>query len=147
MNSNKHTYRAQITGALLISAALITPIASASNGLFALGYGARQVGIAGSGVAFPQDPLIAAINPAGVVFASERSEINLQYFSPSREYTVEGIIPAPPFPGPTVESDSENFFIPSAVKAGKYTDLKPKDIRILYDMAGMKRFDRKRPRR
>jgi len=32
-----------------------------------------------------------------------------------------------------------SFFIPSAVKAGKYTDLKAKDIRTLYDMAGMKR--------
>ena len=42
-------------------------------------------------------------------------EVNLQYFSPSREYTVEGtdFMTAPPFPGPTVESDSENFFIPS----------------------------------
>lgn len=39
-----------------------------------------------------------------------------------------------------------NFFIPSAVKAGQFTDLKPKDIRQLYEMAGMKRFDRKRNR-
>ena len=31
------------------------------------------------------------------------------------------------------------FFIPSKVKAGQFTDLKSKDIRILYDMAGLKR--------
>ncbi|MEO1889494.1 MAG: hypothetical protein ABGX33_06225 [Cycloclasticus sp.] len=73
-----------IISALLLLTALIAPLASASNGLYALGYGARQTAIAGSGVAFPQDPLIAAINPAGVVFASDRTEINLQYFSPSR---------------------------------------------------------------
>jgi len=32
-----------------------------------------------------------------------------------------------------------SFFIPSAVKAGQYIDLKAKDIRNLYEMAGMKR--------
>lgn len=93
---------------------LLPVVGSASNGLFALGYGARQVGIAGGGVAFPQDALIAAINPAGVVFVSEQMEIDIQYFSPSREYTVSGT-PGKfaPFPGAAVKSDSENFFIPS----------------------------------
>jgi long-chain fatty acid transport protein len=109
----------KILGALLLSTAFIAPIASATNGLYSIGYGARQTGIAGSGVAFPQDPLIAAINPAGVVFASHHSEINLQYFAPMREYTIDGPGPMgpmdpPPFPGATVESDSESFFIPSA---------------------------------
>ncbi len=32
-----------------------------------------------------------------------------------------------------------SFFIPSAVKAGQYTDLKPKDIKLLYQMANMQR--------
>jgi 23S rRNA pseudouridine2605 synthase len=32
-----------------------------------------------------------------------------------------------------------HFFLPSAVKAGQYTDLKAKDIRLLYEMAGVKR--------
>jgi len=39
-----------------------------------------------------------------------------------------------------------SFFIPSAVKAGQYTDIKPKDIRMLYEMAGMKRHEKKRVR-
>jgi len=39
-----------------------------------------------------------------------------------------------------------SFFIPSAVKAGQYTDIKPKDIRMLYEMAGMKRHEKKRTR-
>jgi 23S rRNA pseudouridine2605 synthase len=30
-----------------------------------------------------------------------------------------------------------SFFIPSAVKAGQYIDLKSKDIRLLYEMADM----------
>jgi len=32
-----------------------------------------------------------------------------------------------------------SFFIPSAVKSGRFTDLKPKDIKILYEMAGLSR--------
>ena len=32
-----------------------------------------------------------------------------------------------------------SFFIPSGVKSGQFTDLKPKDIKILYQMAGLHR--------
>lgn len=98
------TFKNTLISAVIIITTLVAPNAFATNGLFGLGYGARQNGIAGSGVAFPQDPLIAAINPAGVVFLDKQTEINLQYFSPSREYTIADF---------TVESDSENFFIPS----------------------------------
>ena len=100
----------------IFTAIAVPTIASATNGLFGHGYGARQSGIAGSGVAFPQDPLIAAINPAGVVQLDEKSyEIDVQYFSPRREYTISpspfsGAFP--PFPGPTVESGAETFIIP-----------------------------------
>ncbi len=88
----------------------------ATNGELAHGYGSRQSGIAGSGIAFPQDPLIAAINPAGVVYLEKSREIDLQYFSPMREYTVSSSQFSgsfPPFPGPTVNSESEDFFIPA----------------------------------
>ena len=30
-----------------------------------------------------------------------------------------------------------SFFIPSAIKAGQWTDLKPRDVRELYLMAGL----------
>ena len=108
-------YKNIIASTLILSSCILTPNAMASNGLFAPGYGAKQMGIAGSGVAFPQDALIASINPAGVVFVGEQNNINLHYFSPSRSYTVDGPMgEGAPFPGPTVHSDSENFFIPSA---------------------------------
>ncbi len=59
----------RILAASLAAAATAAPVlVQATNGLFQIGYGSRQAGIAGSGVAFPQDPLIAAINPAGVVY-------------------------------------------------------------------------------
>lgn len=115
MQMTVQRYKNIIASTLLLLSCTIIPNATASNGLFALGYGAKQVGIAGSGVAFPQDALIAAINPAGVVFVGEQNNTNLQYFSPSRGYTVDGPMGASgPLPGPTVYSDSEIFFIPSA---------------------------------
>jgi len=40
-----------------------------------------------------------------------------------------------------------SFFIPSGVKSGQFTDLKPKDIKLLYEMAGMQRPSLSRPDR
>ena len=114
MKNPLQTYKGAIASALLLSTCAIIPNAVASNGLFALGYGAKQAGIAGSGVAFPQDALIASLNPAGVVFVGEQNNISMQFFSPHRSYDVDGVMGAgAPFPGEKVNSDSEIFFIPS----------------------------------
>lgn len=94
----------------------IPQISYATNGIYSHAYGARQSGIAGSGIAFPQDPLIATINPAGVVHLDKTVEIDVQYFNPVRGYTVspsEFSGGFPPFPGDTVESGTESFLIPS----------------------------------
>ena len=102
---------------LSLSLGAVLPLqAYATNGLFSHAYGARQGGIAGSGVAFPQDSLIASINPAGVVHLEKSKEFDLQYFSPTRGYTVEASQFSggfPPFPGGPVESGSNTFIIPS----------------------------------
>jgi len=114
MKNSLQNYKGAIVSALLLSACATIPNAVASNGLFALGYGAKQAGIAGSGVAFPQDALIASLNPAGVVFVGEQNNISMQFFSPHRSYDVDGIMGAgAPFPGEKVSSDSEIFFIPA----------------------------------
>jgi hypothetical protein len=45
---------------------LVTPLlANATNGYFSHGYGAKSQGMAGVGIALPQDALAAATNPAG----------------------------------------------------------------------------------
>jgi long-chain fatty acid transport protein len=102
---------------LSLSLCAVFPMqAYATNGLFGHAYGSRQGGIAGSGVAFPQDSLIASINPAGVVHLDKSVELDVQYFRPIRDYTVTASQFSggfPPFPGGTVESGSESFFIPS----------------------------------
>jgi long-chain fatty acid transport protein len=105
-----------VLGAVIVCLTF-SSIASATNGLFGHAYGVRQAGIAGSGVAFPQDPLIAAINPSGVAYVGRRNEIGVALFSPMRSYEVTGVSPPPPngfppFAGPKVDSDSEFFVVP-----------------------------------
>lgn len=99
--------------ALLVAAA---PPAHATNGYFTHGYGTTNKGLAGAGVALPQDALCAATNPAGLAFLDHRYDVGLAVFNPNREYTVTGSPSGLPgtfglVPG-TVESDSTEFFIP-----------------------------------
>jgi len=101
-----------------VTAALTIPMtAMATNGYFGHGYGTKNKGLAGGGVALAQDAMIAATNPAGMVMVGDRLDLGLAIFSPSsRGYTVTG--PAndgpPAFelePG-SYESDDDYFLIP-----------------------------------
>lgn len=104
--------------AVAMAAGLAVPgLALATNGYFAHGYGTQTKGLAGAGVAFSQDSLAAATNPAGMVLVGERFDIGIAAFSPIREYTASGTSgPQPPpafnLANGTVESDNELFFIP-----------------------------------
>lgn len=91
--------------------------ALATNGYFSHGYGTISKGMAGTGVAWSQDAIAAAANPAGMSFVADRLDVGLEWFSPRREYEVTGNpAGAPPQffylqPG-TYESSSEHFPIP-----------------------------------
>lgn len=123
--------------AVAVSGLLAAPLAHATNGYFMHGYGSKEKGMAGAGVAYKHnDALAAATNPAGMAFVDERLDLGLQIFSPSpRSYTVTGTPPVPvgtPFgptplcPDPTsvpcqtafsvnpgtVESENDIFLIP-----------------------------------
>jgi long-chain fatty acid transport protein len=95
---------------------LMSTSAFATNGYFAHGYGVNDQGMAGAGVALPQDSLDAAVNPANMVFLGKRYDLGIAFFNPNRQYTVSGSPSGPPFfgltPG-TVKSDSKWFVIPS----------------------------------
>lgn len=97
-------------------AVLLAPAAEATNGYFTHGYGTSNKGMAGAGVAFPQDALTVATNPAGLAFLGKRYDAGLAVFNPNRQYTVNGNPST--FPGTfglvpgTVESGSRVFFIP-----------------------------------
>ena len=69
---------------------LATETASATNGYFSHGYGVKSLGIAGIGIALPQDGLAAAANPAGTAFVGDRADIGLTLFAPTRGADISG---------------------------------------------------------
>jgi long-chain fatty acid transport protein len=81
--------------AVAVSGLLAAPLAQATNGYFMHGYSTKNKGMAGAGVAFSQDAMAAAVNPAGMSFVDQRVDLGLQIFAPSpRSYTSTG---TPPF--------------------------------------------------
>lgn len=108
--------------ALSISSALVAPSAFATNGYFAHGYSTAEKGLAGAGVAYSQDALASATNPAGMVKVGNRMDIGGAIFNPNRQYTASAPSATPlggaggpnPFPidAGTFESDHSYFFIP-----------------------------------
>jgi len=98
-----------LTGLL---ATLISP-AFATNGYLAHGYGIKSRGMAGTGVALPQETLSAAINPASIAFIGNRVDVSAAVFSPRRNYEVAGGIgnPGELAPG-KVESGRDYFVLP-----------------------------------
>ena len=101
------------TSAMAILAAFHLP-AQATNGYFAHGYGIQAEGIAGVGIALPQDALAAATNPAGTGFVGSRLDIGLNYFEPSRRARIEGnnLGPFGSLDGEYSGNGKRRFFIP-----------------------------------
>ena len=60
-----------------IAISLLPVTASATNGYFTHGIGARSLAVAGVGVALPQDGLAAAINPAGIARLGNRLDLGV----------------------------------------------------------------------
>ncbi|MHB1241571.1 MAG: OmpP1/FadL family transporter [Gammaproteobacteria bacterium] len=73
--------------ALAVAAGMAAaPVAAyATTGYFKLGYGTKQFGMGGVGVALPQDAVAAATNPAGMAFVGSRVDFGVQFFSPKRD--------------------------------------------------------------
>ena len=103
--------RTNIKGRLLASTLLLATPMLATDGYFATGYGIKQQGQGGAGVAFPQDSLAAATNPAGMVLVGDRFDFGVTLFRPIRSATITGSA----FPGVDGAYDAsrkKNFFIP-----------------------------------
>ncbi|BAL95870.1 OmpP1/FadL family transporter [Rubrivivax gelatinosus] len=75
---------------LPLLAAAFPLAAHATNGYFSHGYGARSEGVAGVGIALPQDGLAGAANPAGTALLDDRLDVGLDLFRPRRGATIEG---------------------------------------------------------
>jgi long-chain fatty acid transport protein len=66
----------------------ITSSAFATDGYFVTGFGTKQQGQGGAGVAKPGDSLAGATNPAGLTLVGDRFDIGLTLFRPVRNGTV-----------------------------------------------------------
>jgi len=101
-----------------VIAALATPmVAQATNGYFLIGYGTKARGMAGAGVAYPQDGLAAAYNPAGMIEVGERFDIGGDLFMPERAvYHNSAFMPA------DVKSTGDYFPIPAMGGTWKIND-------------------------
>ncbi|MCW8922873.1 MAG: outer membrane protein transport protein [Gammaproteobacteria bacterium] len=99
----------------------MTSTVYATNGYFAHGYSTKEKGLAGAGVAYSQDALAAANNPAGMAFVGERMDLGIAVFDPNgRGVTITGttnpdqFVNADPSSGAvTYTSDDDMFLIPS----------------------------------
>lgn len=73
---------------LVVSAVLgltISGAANATNGMWMIGYGAKATGMGGAGVAYPQDAMATAYNPASMTEVGEaRLDGTLELFYPPR---------------------------------------------------------------
>lgn len=101
----------KLAGILAIAGLAVPGIASATNGYFAHGYGMKSKGMAGVGIALPQDALAAATNPAGMVWVGNRIDFGADLFKPNRTTTLTAAIAAGT-PGDYSGNGDSVFLIP-----------------------------------
>lgn len=94
-----------------VAAVLASPLAQATNGYFKIGYGSKNRGMAGAGMAYGQDSLAPAVNPATLAGIGNRVDAGAEIFNPDRE----GALDATAIGGANSEenSDANHFFIPN----------------------------------
>jgi long-chain fatty acid transport protein len=103
------TTSVRILCATVLVAALAAGPAAATNGYFAHGIGLRAKGMAGAGIAYPQDAMAAGSNPAGMAFVGDRLDVGVDLFRPNRGSEIAGNMMVN---GDFDANDEENFFMP-----------------------------------
>ncbi len=107
MRTTFRTLRPTAVAAAAFAAALP---ALATNGYFPHGYGIKAKGMAGVSTATADDALGGATNPAKGVFAGNRLDLGVEWFSPRRVAERSGAM-VPSLNG-KVESDKTSFWVP-----------------------------------
>ena len=97
----------------ILTCAIALSSASATEGYFQNGYGARQKALAGAGAADSRDATAAALNPAGLVHVGTEASIAASLFSPHREIESPAL-------GGTVESSSNYFVVPNLAASYRF---------------------------
>ncbi len=110
-----NTARNRTVLGLGIALALVAGSASATNGYYMHGMGTKSKGQAGAGSANPQELMILATNPAGIVHLAESIDAGIGIFSPMRDYSTSGSLANGNGGAFTIgpqSLDSENEFFP-----------------------------------
>jgi long-chain fatty acid transport protein len=100
----------RILGVMAIAGIAVPGMAWATNGYFSHGYGMKAKGMAGVGIALPQDAMAAATNPAGMAFVGDRLDVGVDWFRPIRDAEIVGNLG--PVNGDFNGSDQKNFLVP-----------------------------------
>jgi|APFre7841882630_1041343.scaffolds.fasta_scaffold01639_8 long-chain fatty acid transport protein len=114
--------RAKLTAVCLAIAAagLAAPLAQATDGYFANGYGLKSIGMGGAAAAVAQEPFGGAVNPGAMSFLGNEWQLGVAWFSPKRNSSRTGSGPQFNMDG-YVDSGSTNFFIPEVGVNWKYS--------------------------
>ena len=80
----KHTL-----ASLAVASILVSPLAQATNGYFKIGAGSKNRGMAGAGIAYAQDAMTSAINPAALSGVGSRVDAGIELFKPKRSGEVD----------------------------------------------------------
>jgi len=108
------TFHGWLRATIFFTTLAFSVTASATTGYFALGYGAKSMGMAGAVVSNPQDTISAAANPASIGLVDEGWDVGIRFFSPIREAEIN--TSAPPLGAAYDVSDKSRrnlFLIPS----------------------------------
>lgn len=110
-----------IKTALRLSVVVLAPLLAvpsltqATNGSLLIGHGAKSRAMGGVGVAYAQDGLAAAVNPAGIANVGTRADLGVMLFRPKRSAWVPG------FSGrDEIDSGANLFLIPNMGGAYKF---------------------------
>lgn len=103
----------------------------ATLGYFSIGYGTKAKGMGGVASAFPQDALVAATNPAGMVWIGNRFDVGAELFLPIRRFHFTGGMATNDKSGGG-KSRSNVFFLPH----GGYNCMISEDISLGLSLYG-----------
>ncbi|MHB8388082.1 MAG: OmpP1/FadL family transporter [Acidobacteriaceae bacterium] len=101
-----------ITAAMTAALAAPATAFATTAGYFMLGYSSKSDGLAGAGVALPEDAMAQAANPAGIVFVGSRFDVGAAAFVPERGYGQTNPNSAFPMTCAYCGSNSTFFIIP-----------------------------------
>lgn len=122
----------------LAAAGLMIPnMAAATNGYFSHGYGIKAKGMGGAGIAYAQDAMAAATNPAGMANIGNRIDFGLDWFNPNRKatWTAQNGVFTDMATG-DYKSGNNNFLVPEFGYNHMYNDTTSLGI-VAYGNGGM----------